>query len=98
LWKLLGNRVKTPDVLWPAVKGYYRFIDKPEDSAVTMENILQPHRTQTIRRMQDQKIVLCPQDGSDLNYNNLDRCKDLGVIGIRPGLKVEDYICIPCSR
>ena len=66
---------------WAAVKGYYRLIDKPEDSAVTMENILQPHRTQTIRRMQDQKIVLCPQDGSDLNYNNLDHCKDLGVIG-----------------
>ena len=66
---------------WAAVKGYYRLIDKPEDSAVTMENILQLHRTQTIRRMQDQKIVLCPQDGSDLNYNNLDHCKDLGVIG-----------------
>ena len=27
-----------------AVKGYYRMIDKPEDSAVTMDNILQPHR------------------------------------------------------
>jgi len=66
---------------WPAVKAYYRFIDKPDDSAVTMEAILQPHRTQTIRRMQDQKIVLCPQDGSDLNYNNLDHCKYLGVIG-----------------
>jgi len=33
---------------WPAVKGYYRFIDHPDDSAVTMENILLPHRECTI--------------------------------------------------
>jgi len=28
----------------PKVKAYYRFIDKPDDSAVTMSAILQPHR------------------------------------------------------
>ena len=66
---------------WPEVKAYYRFIDKPDDSAVTMENILLPHREQTIRRMKGQKIVLCPQDGSDLNYNSLDQCEGLGIIG-----------------
>lgn len=66
---------------WPEVKAYYRFIDKADESAVTMENILRPHREQTIRRMKSQKIVLCPQDGSDLNYNNLDYCEGLGVIG-----------------
>ena len=66
---------------WPEVKGYYRFIDQPDDSAVTMENILAPHRKQTTRRMKGEKIVLCPQDGSDLNYNNLDQCEGLGVIG-----------------
>jgi hypothetical protein len=31
--------------------------------------------------MEGQKTVLCVQDGSDLNYNNLDKCKDLGEIG-----------------
>ncbi|MCP4259204.1 MAG: DUF4338 domain-containing protein, partial [Planctomycetes bacterium] len=66
---------------WPKVKGYYRFIDKADDSAVTMENILLPHREQTIRRMMAERCVLNIQDGSDLNYNNLDQCKDLGVIG-----------------
>ena len=64
-----------------AVKGYYRMIDKPEDSAVTMDNILQPHRDRTLRRMQGQKTVLCIQDGSDLNYNGLATCTGLGVIG-----------------
>jgi len=65
---------------WPRVKAYYRMIDQPNESAVTMPNILLPHRQRTIRRMQGQKTVLCVQDGSDLNYNNLDQCEGLGDI------------------
>lgn len=65
---------------WPETKGYYRMIDQPEDSAVNLSNILAPHRKRTIRRMMDQKTVLCIQDGSELNYTNLDRCKDLGFL------------------
>ncbi|MBI1731949.1 MAG: hypothetical protein HYR49_04175 [Gammaproteobacteria bacterium] len=34
---------------WAATKGYYRLMDQPADSAVTMEAILQPHREQTLR-------------------------------------------------
>ena len=64
-----------------AVKGYYRFIDMPEDSAVTMDNILLPHRERTMRRMLGQQTVLCVQDGSDLNYNGLAACTGLGEIG-----------------
>lgn len=66
---------------WPAVKGYYRLIDSPDDSAVNMENILLPHRERTIRRMKGQKTVLCIQDGSDLIYTSLNKCEGLGVIG-----------------
>ena len=66
---------------WPKVKAYYRLIDKPDDSAVTMANILLPHREQTIRRMKAEGAVLCIQDGSDLDYNSLDQCEGLGVIG-----------------
>ncbi len=66
---------------WPKVKAYYRMIDQPDESTVTMSNILLPHRQRTIRRMQGQKTVLCVQDGSDLNYNNLDQCEGLGEIG-----------------
>jgi len=66
---------------WPAVKAYYRMIDQPEESAVTMSNILAPHRSRTVKRMTGQKIVLCIQDGSDLNFNNLNRCEGLGEIG-----------------
>jgi hypothetical protein len=31
--------------------------------------------------MKAKNIVLCIQDGSDLNYNKLDQCEGLGVIG-----------------
>ena len=65
------------------IKGHYRFIEQPEtdDSAVNVENILLPHREQTLRRMQAHKTVLCIQDGTDLNYNGLAQCEGLGVIG-----------------
>ena len=63
------------------VKGHYRLLDQPEDSAVTPENILAPHRRQTLRRMQAEKTVLCIHDGTDLDYNGAAECEGLGVIG-----------------
>ena len=64
-----------------AVKAAYRFIEQPDESAVTMENILLPHRNETVRRMKAQETVLCVQDGTDLNYTNLAQCEGLGVLG-----------------
>ena len=66
---------------WPAVKGYYRMIDQPEESAVSMPHILAPHRRRTVRRMKGQQTVLCVQDGSDLEYTNLHQCAGLGEMG-----------------
>jgi Domain of unknown function (DUF4338)/Transposase DNA-binding/Transposase DDE domain len=66
---------------WPAVKAYYRFIDHPDEEAVQVRHILQPHRERTVRRMKAQRTVLCIQDGSDLDYTSLAQCEGLGVIG-----------------
>ena len=66
---------------WAQVKAYYRLIDQPEESAVTMAGILAPHRERTVRRMMGQQVVLCVQDGSDLTYTNLDHCTGLGDMG-----------------
>jgi len=66
---------------WPKVKAYYRFIDQPDDSAITLQNILLPHREQTIRRMKAENTVLCVQDGTNLNYSRLVDCTGLGQIG-----------------
>jgi len=64
-----------------SIKGYYRMIDHPDDSAVTMDAILAPHQQRTFQRMMSQKVVLCIQDGSDLNFSGLAECEGLGVIG-----------------
>ena len=65
---------------WPMVKGYYRMIDKPDDSALNAGVILAPHRARTVQRMMGQATVLCIQDGTDLNYNQLEQCVGLGVL------------------
>jgi hypothetical protein len=66
---------------WSKTKAYYRFVDKPDDSAVSMQNLLEPHRNCTIRRMKAQPVVLCIQDGTDFNFSSLDQCEGLGAIG-----------------
>jgi hypothetical protein len=66
---------------WAAVKAYYRLIDQPDDSAVTLEAILAPHRGRTVQRMKAQPTVLCIQDGTDLNYSGLAQCEGMGVVG-----------------
>jgi hypothetical protein len=65
----------------PQTKAYYRMIEHPDDSAITMEAILAPHRGRTVQRMAAQQTVLVIQDGTDLNYNDLVTCSGLGVIG-----------------
>jgi hypothetical protein len=83
-----------------AVKGYYRLIDKTDDSQVTMEAILAPHRARTIQRLRAQTTVLCIQDGSDLNYCGLAQCEGLGSIGTNqtgarsPGLHLHSTLAV----
>ena len=64
-----------------AVDGYYRFIEQPADSQVTVENILAPHRARSVQRMRRQDTVLCLQDGSDLNFATRPGCAGLRIIG-----------------
>jgi len=64
-----------------AIKAYYRLIDQPDDSQVTLQAILAPHRQRTVQRMKALSTVLCIQDGTDVNYSGLAACEGLGVIG-----------------
>ncbi|MDE2826716.1 MAG: IS4 family transposase [Bacteroidota bacterium] len=64
-----------------AVDGYYRLIEQPEKTAVTVESILAAHRQRSIQRMRSQRTVLCIQDGSDLNFATRPGCDGLEVIG-----------------
>ena len=64
-----------------AVKGYYRLIDHPDESQVTPEHIVAPHRARTVERMRAQDTVLCVQDGTDLNFATRPGCEGLSLIG-----------------
>ena len=63
------------------VKGHYRLIDQPADSVVTVDNILEPHRERTLRRMRAHDTVLCIQDGTRLNFTRRGQTLGLGAIG-----------------
>ena len=67
------------------VMGYYRMIDQPADSEVSPTNILAPHRARTLQRMQGADVVLCIQDGTDLNFAEHPGCAGLGLIGRNKG-------------
>lgn len=64
-----------------AVDGFYRFIEQPAHSQVTVDNILVPHRERTVQRMRTERTVLCLQDGSDLSFATRPGCEGLEVIG-----------------
>ncbi len=93
-WTRFLRRGQGPLARYQGLRTYYSLIDSPAESAVTLPNILELHRARTVRRMMGQKVVLCVQDGSDLNYNTLDGCEDLGVIGSnQTGARVAACIC-----
>ena len=64
-----------------AMKGYYRFIDHPDESQVTPAHIVAPHRARTLERMRAHDTVLCIQDGTDLNFATRAGCEGLSIIG-----------------
>lgn len=64
------------------MQGYYRFIEHPDREAVNSEAILEPHRQRTVKRMRNEKRVLCAQDSTILEFSSLkDRTEGLGPTG-----------------
>lgn len=72
-------------------KAAYRFFKHAETK---MDVLLEPHRQSTYRRIREQRVVLCPQDTTSLNYSTHPATADLGPIGSVPegiiGLMVHD--------
>ena len=65
-----GSKAKT--------KAAYRFFDQ---RAVNLQNILAPHREQTLRRARQQSVVLAVQDTTELDYTAHPQTEGLGPIG-----------------
>ena len=64
-----------------SAKGYFRLIEQADESGVTPENILVPHRKRAVQRMRGFDTVLLVQDGSDFNFGTRPGCEGLGIIG-----------------
>ncbi len=77
-----GHKINaSPDSDSTAINAFYRLVEKPAESAVTVENILAPHRERTVCRIRGQRTVLAIQDGTDLNFATRPGCDGLEVIG-----------------
>src|SRR5262245_52472992 len=59
-------------------KAAYRFFRHPNTN---MDDLLESHRQSSYRRITEQKIVLCPQDTTSLNYSTHPATENLGPIG-----------------
>lgn len=62
------------------LKGYYRFLNSGREE-LSLENLLQTHRQQTIRRMKKESTVLMVQDTTELNFSSRVHCEGLGQLG-----------------
>jgi len=68
-----------------AVQGYYRMIERPDDSAFTPEAILATHRERSLCRIRGARTALLIQDGSDLDLATHGACAGPGVIARTKG-------------
>ena len=64
-----------------AINAFYRLIEMPAESEVSVANILTPHRERSVQRIRGQRTVLAIQDGTDLNFSTRPGCDGLQVIG-----------------
>lgn len=64
-----------------AINAFYRLIEMPAESEVSVANILTPHREHSVQRTRGQRTVLAIQDGTDLNFSTRPGCDGLQVIG-----------------
>ena len=57
------------------IAGFYRLVEAPAESEITVPNVLAPHRERSIGRMRAQHTVLAIQDGTDLNFSRRPDCE-----------------------
>ena len=63
------------------ITGFYRLIEAPGESDVTVAAILAPHRERSVQRIRGQTTVLALRDGTDLSFPTRPGCDGLEVVG-----------------
>lgn len=72
--KSLPNSFKS----WGETIAAYRFLNHEN---VTSTDILAPHKSATIERIKNEKIVLVPQDTTDVDFSGRKNITDMGYLG-----------------
>ena len=62
---------------WSETQGTYRLLNNPK---VHSEKILSPHRAATLRRIQQESIVLIPQDTTEIDLTHRKPMEDMGYL------------------
>lgn len=82
---------------WAETLAAYRFFDNPK---VTPEKIFLPHKKATLKRIQQEKIVLMIQDTTELNFSHREDMEGMGMLS-RPfeqGFHLHPTIAVTPSR
>ena len=82
---------------WSEIQAAYRFFDNPK---ITAEKVLAPHRAATRERMADQRVVLCVQETSELDYSGQSQTRGLGPLTFQAqqGLLIHPTLAITPDR
>lgn len=82
--KLTENLCRAPSLsipcansCWAETLAAYRFFDNEK---VTFDSIMSGHKISTLKRIQDEPVVLIPQDTTFLNFATDDKSKDMGTL------------------
>jgi hypothetical protein len=62
---------------WSETLAAYRFFNNPQ---VTPENILSPHKEMTVKRIQQEAVVLIVQDTTEIDYSHRDTVAGMGYL------------------
>jgi hypothetical protein len=78
-------------------KAAYRFFD---NANVTPEKVLMPHKAATLKRIEEQKVVLCVQDTTELDFSGQKENVGMGVLNhnARRGLYLHPTLAITPDR
>lgn len=78
-YRMQSPNSSIPDsfVSWAKTKGAYRFFSNDKADP---ELIMNSHKNSTIKRLKDNKIILAPQDSTDIAYSNHKETQGLGYV------------------
>ena len=94
--KAEGSLPKALDTWTEAIAGYRFFLNKK----VTADKIFLPHKEATIARIKKEKVVLLPQDTTEINYSSKKDIEGLGYLSneMQKGILLHPVLAVTPER